>query len=75
MAVRLVDLSDERRAAKTWLPADDHDVSRGDVYLDECSKPACRLHGAMNRVDPHELIYRCMNERCGMGARLERVPE
>lgn len=67
---RLVDLSDERRYAKPWLPEDDRDVTNGHVILDRHGKPACKLHGAMNRVDRYELIYRCMNEKCGVGARL-----
>jgi hypothetical protein len=67
---RLVDLSDERRSAKSWLPEDDRDVTNGHVILDQHSKPACKLHGAMNRVDQYELIYRCMNEKCGVGARV-----
>jgi hypothetical protein len=69
----LVDLPDDRRAAKKWLPEDDRDVTNGHVYLDGHGKPACRLYGAMNRVDAHALVYRCMNERCGVGAQL--VPD
>jgi hypothetical protein len=67
----LLDLADERRSAKPWLPEDDRDVTNGHVVLGEDGKPSCRLHGAMNRVDQYELIYRCMNGHCGVGARLE----
>jgi hypothetical protein len=73
-ATTLLDLADERRNAKPWLPEDDRDVTNGHVVLDEHGKPSCRLHGAMNRVDRHERIYRCTNERCGVGARIEERP-
>jgi hypothetical protein len=51
------DLSDARRSAKTWLPADDRDVTAG-------------RHGAMNRVDPVHRYYRCSEMYCGVGARV-----
>lgn len=70
--VRLIDLSDERRAAKTWLPKDDRDVTNGLVILDKGipgrplkTKPRCKRHGSMNRVDPVRRIYRCSD--CGVG--------
>jgi hypothetical protein len=63
----VVDLSDDRRANKPWLPADDRDVSNGLVF-DQSGKPACRDHGAMNRVDPIRRLYRCSEFRCGVGA-------
>jgi hypothetical protein len=71
--VKLVDLSDERRAVKTWLPSDDRDVSNGLVIIDSGlpgqplkTRPRCKLHGSMNRVDPIRRIYRCSD--CGVGA-------
>lgn len=67
----LLDLSDERRSAKPWLPADDCDVSNGLVVADNRvvwdGKPVCIQHGAMHRIDPVERIYRC--SECGVGAR------
>ncbi|WP_374112099.1 hypothetical protein [Pseudonocardia sp. TRM90224] len=69
-SLHLTDLSDARRANKTWLPDDDGDVTTGLVLQDEASKPACRRHGAMNRVHPVEHIYRCSEFRCGVGARV-----
>ena len=65
----VVDLTDERRSAKPWLPADDRDVTNGLVYEDDWAKPACQRHGAMNRIDPHERVYRCTE--CGVGARVQ----
>jgi len=64
----IIDLSDERRANKPWLPADDHDVTNGLVIDDGHGLPACQRHGAMNRVDPHRSIWRCSEFRCGVGA-------
>lgn len=64
----LIDLSDDRRGAKPWLPDDDRDVTAGRVVEDDDGKPACKLHGAMNRVDPIRRIYRCQEFRCGVGA-------
>jgi hypothetical protein len=64
------DLSDERRPAKKWLPASDRDVSEGRVIMDRHGKPECVEHGAMNRIDPNERLYRCMHIWCGVGARL-----
>jgi hypothetical protein len=69
----LLDLSDDRRDKKPWLPEDDWDVSNGLVVLDSWSKPACALHGAMNRVsaEPGPVrIYRCSEMRCGVGGKL-----
>jgi len=75
----LFDLPDDRRAGKAGLPADDRDVTNGLVVPDEnwYNKPRCTRHGAMNRVDPVEQIFRC--QMCGVGARWEpaehiRVP-
>jgi hypothetical protein len=67
----LFDLPDDRRAGKAGLPADDRDVTNGLVVPDEnwYGKPYCVRHGAMNRVDPVEYIYRC--QMCGVGARWE----
>ena len=69
----LIDLQDDRRDKKPWLPADDRDVTGGLVFEDVHGKPACFLHGAMNRVDPVRRIYRCQEMRCGVGA--EVVPD
>jgi hypothetical protein len=66
----IVDLSDERRSKKPWLPADDRDVTNGLVVEDEYGKPACVRHGAMNRVDPFRRIYRCSEMYCGVGAEI-----
>ena len=69
----LADLQDDRRAAKTWLPDDDRDVTSGRVTGDADGKPRCARHGAMNRVDQHRSIWRCSEFRCGVGA--EIVPD
>lgn len=67
----MVDLSDERRSKKSWLPQNGGaDVTDGLVYQDRWGKPVCREHGAMNRVHPVERYYRCSEMRCGVGARL-----
>lgn len=63
----LDDLSDDRRKSKLWLPEDDRDVTNGLVVRDVDGKPCCVTHGAMNRIDPVEHIYRC--SQCGVGAR------
>lgn len=66
----LDDLSDDRRAAKPWLPTDDRDVTNGLVTRDSLEwdgRPVCVRHGAMHRIDPAEYIYRC--SECGVGAR------
>lgn len=66
----IVDLSDERRAAKPGLPTDDRDVTNALVVKDSIAwdgRPCCVTHGAMNRVDPVEYLYRC--QMCGVGAR------
>lgn len=65
----LDDMSDERRAGKPGLPADDRDVTNGLVVRDRAwgGRPNCVIHGAMNRVDAVEHIYRC--QMCGVGAR------
>jgi hypothetical protein len=67
----LFDLPDDRRAGKAGLPADDRDVTNKLVVPDEhwYGKPRCVRHGAMNRVDPVEQIWRC--QMCGVGARWE----
>lgn len=67
----LFDLPDDRRAGKAGLPADDRDVTNKLVVPDEYweGRPVCVRHGAMNRVDPVEGIYRC--QMCGVGARWE----
>ena len=67
----LFDLPDDRRAGKAGLPADDRDVTGGLVVPDEnwYGRPRCVQHGAMNRIDPVEYIYRC--QMCGVGARWE----
>jgi hypothetical protein len=64
----VIDLSDERRRNKPWLPEDDRDVTNGLVYADDQGRPRCQWHGAMNRVDPIRRIYRCSEFRCGVGA-------
>lgn len=66
----LEDLTDERRSAKPWLPGDDRDVTNGLVVPDSIrwdGRPVCVTHGAMHRIDPSELLYRCST--CGVGAR------
>lgn len=68
MSPPLEDLPDDRRAGKAGLPADDRDVTNGLVVPgDWQGRPDCKQHGAMNRVDPVERIYRC--QMCGVGAR------
>ena len=69
-APMIIDLQDERRAEKSWLPCegDDRDVTNGLVAEDKPGKPRCWRHGAMNRVDPHRAVYRCHESRCGVGA-------
>lgn len=64
----VVDLQDDRRDKKPWLPADDRDVTNGLVITGTDGKPECRRHGAMNRVDPIRRIYRCQEMYCGVGA-------
>lgn len=72
--MKLWDLDDARRANKPWLPADDRDVTVNHlVVLDEHRKPACIRHGAMNRVHPVALIYRCSESYCGVGGELIRT--
>jgi hypothetical protein len=65
----LDDITDDRRSAKPWLPADDRDVTNGLVTPDPLwgGRPSCVRHGAMNRIDPTEKLYRC--QVCGVGAR------
>jgi hypothetical protein len=71
MSPPLFDLPDDRRGGKAGLPADDRDVTGGRVVPDEwwSGKPCCTQHGAMNRVDAVERLYRC--QMCGVGARWE----
>jgi hypothetical protein len=64
----VIDLSDNRRGNKPWLPTDDRDVTNGLVVTDQSGKPACVRHGAMNRVDQYRAVYRCSEFRCGVGA-------
>jgi hypothetical protein len=72
--MRLVDLSDERRNQKPWLPQNDgRDVSDGLVYMDDFTAgryPACWRHGAIARVSLTPALYRCQEMRCGVGAEL-----
>ena len=71
---RLVDISDARRAAKPWLPASDADVTDGRVLLVDYPgvglRPACDTHGAMARVSAVGRLYRCQEERCGVGGEM-----
>lgn len=73
MSPPLFDLPDDRRAGKAGLPSDDRDVTGGRVVPDEDweGKPSCVQHGAMNRVDAVEYLYRC--QMCGVGARWARA--
>jgi hypothetical protein len=64
----VIDLSDDRRDNKPWLPVDDRDVTNGLVFADDQGRPRCRDHGAMNRVDQIRKLYRCSEFRCGVGA-------
>jgi hypothetical protein len=66
----LIDLQDDRRAAKTWLPGDDRDVTSGRVTRGADGKPRCARHGAMNRVDKIRSLWRCSEFRCGVGAEI-----
>ena len=70
----VIDLQDDRRLKKPWLPDDDRDVTNGLVTEDGDGKPRCWRHGAMNRVDPHREIYRCSEFRCGVGAEVVTGP-
>lgn len=66
----LEDITDARRTNKPWLPLDDKDVSNGLVIQDSIEwdgRPVCAQHGAMNRIDFKEYLYRC--SQCGVGAR------
>jgi hypothetical protein len=71
----IIDVTDARRNAKTWLPfgGDDRDVTNKLVTEDKHGYPRCWRHGAMNRVDAHRRIYRCQEQYCGVGA--EVVPD
>jgi len=71
----IVDLSDDRRANKPWLPEDDRDVTNDLVVKGSDGKPSCVLHGAMSRVDRFAGYYRCSEQRCGVGAELVRAPK
>jgi hypothetical protein len=68
----LLDLSDDRRAAKTWLPASDKDVTEGRVVkgsIVDDGRPLCATHGAMNciaLVDDGSRLFRC--SECAVGA-------
>lgn len=70
----LIDLPDERRDKKPWLPQNDgRDVSDGLVVLDDFTAgryPSCWRHGAINRVMAERRVYRCQEMRCGVGAEL-----
>lgn len=75
----LVDLPDERRVAKPWLPQNDgRDVSDGLVFMQDFTAgryPSCRRHGAIARVSLIPALYRCQEMRCGVGAELiEEAP-
>ena len=63
----LLDLEDERRDKKPWLPASDKDVSEGRVFL-LFGLPGCRTHGAMLCVSQEGHIWRCGELHCGVGA-------
>jgi hypothetical protein len=70
----LLDLSDERRDKKPWLPQNDGmDVRDGLVML-ECyplltdAFPACREHGAMLAMTEECHVWRCGEWKCGVGA-------
>jgi len=74
----LLDLEDERRSKKPWLPQDDRDVTNLWVYLDaypgcEGLYPACVIHGAMLCVSEERHIWRCGEHQCGLGAIYKRV--
>jgi hypothetical protein len=84
--VKLRDLSDERRAAKTWLPQSDKDVSEGRVTMRRvlapsdgkghtwyASYPHCAKHGAMHRLTTQANLWRC--SECGVGCEVvEEIP-
>lgn len=69
--MRLIDLADERRDKKPWLPQNEgRDVTDGLVFVAEFSAgryPACWRHGAITRVDRIRRLYRCQEMRCGVG--------
>lgn len=69
----LLDLEDERRSAKPWLPESDKDVTEGRVVRgsrEHDGKPECVDHGAMHSIAPsaddQHRLYRCST--CGVGA-------
>ncbi|MBI2076436.1 MAG: hypothetical protein HYT72_04265 [Candidatus Aenigmarchaeota archaeon] len=69
----LLDLPDDRRAKKPWLPPSDKDATEGRVVLNQYPKldgywPACVRHGAMLSVAAENYIWRCGEEYCGVGA-------
>jgi len=69
----LTDLEDERRHKKPWLPPSDKDVTEGRVALREYPGltgffPACQDHGAILCVAPEGHVWRCGEQRCGVGA-------
>jgi hypothetical protein len=70
----MVDLSDDRRANKPWLPADDRDVTGGLVSADSWGLPSCTWHGAMNRISSEGRLYRCSESQCGVGAQMIELP-
>lgn len=68
----LLDLSDDRRGTKTYLPPDDRDVTAGRVVagpLEWDGRPSCVLHGAMNCIAPpapdEGRMFRCSTCRVG----------
>lgn len=72
----IFDLSDERRAAKTWLPQSDKDVTEGRVILRGYEiatrivpYPTCVKHGAMNRLSANANIWRC--SECAVGCEFQ----
>ena len=68
----LVDLPDERRDKKPWLPQNGGaDVTDGLMFMDDFTAgryPACWRHGAIARVALIPALYRCQEMRCGVGA-------
>lgn len=69
----LLDLEDERRNKKPWLPQSGNDVSEGWISLVEYPNltdywPACKEHGALLCVAIEGHIWRCGEFECGAGA-------
>ena len=74
----LLDLSDERRAKKPWLPQNEgKDVSDGLVSLAAFPRlaglfPVCGEHGAMLAMTEECHVWRCGEWKCGVGAIYKR---